>query len=206
MIRTEAEYRRALEQLEQDRSFIRQQREQFRQAGLEGEQLDRALHPSLSFHKQLKEEIETYEDVKRGEFGTLRSLESIGRWLIGARIAKGWSQKQLAEALGVSEAQVSRDERNEYHGIKVDRAQRILEAMNFHFRMEGDDDLNSLSGRSTPEATKEGAQMPPPIDLPEQVAAFLRGHPKLDQKKATSLAQLFRLAYETVANSDEGGS
>jgi hypothetical protein len=30
----------------------------------------------------------------------------------------------------VSEAQVSRDERNEHHGITVDRAQRVLDAMN----------------------------------------------------------------------------
>ncbi len=28
------------------------------------------------------------------------------------------------------QAQVSRDERNEYHGITVDRAQRVLDAMN----------------------------------------------------------------------------
>ncbi len=45
------------------------------------------------------------------------------------RIANGLSQKELAERLGVSEAQVSRDERNEYHGITVDRAQRVLDAM-----------------------------------------------------------------------------
>jgi len=31
--------------------------------------------------------------------------------------------------LGVSEAQVSKDERNEYHGITVEKAQRILEAL-----------------------------------------------------------------------------
>ncbi len=29
----------------------------------------------------------------------------------------------------MSEAQVSRDERNEYHGITVGRAQRVLDAM-----------------------------------------------------------------------------
>jgi transcriptional regulator with XRE-family HTH domain len=205
MIRTEAEYRRTLEQLEQDRSFIRQQREQFRQAGLDGEQLDRALHPSLSFHEQRKEEIKTYEEAKRGEFSTLRSLEGVGRWLISARIAKGWSQKQLAEALGVSEAQVSRDERNEYHGIKIDRAQRILEVMDFHFRMEGDDVLNSLSEPIN--ILEEGERASPPVqDMPEQVAAFLRGDPRLSAKKATSLARLFRVAYEAVASSDEGGA
>ena len=40
------------------------------------------------------------------------------------------SQRESAKKLGVSEAQVSRDERNEYHGITVDRAQRVLDAMN----------------------------------------------------------------------------
>ena len=39
------------------------------------------------------------------------------------------SQRELAERLGVSEAQISRDERNKYHGITVDRAQRVLDAM-----------------------------------------------------------------------------
>lgn len=39
-------------------------------------------------------------------------------------------QRELAERLGVSEAQVSRDEHNEYHGITVDRVQRVLDAMN----------------------------------------------------------------------------
>lgn len=39
------------------------------------------------------------------------------------------SQKELADRLGVSEAQVSRDERNEYHGITVERVRRILDAL-----------------------------------------------------------------------------
>lgn len=206
MIRTESEYQRALKQLGQDRHFIEQQRRHLQKAGLVGEELERALQPTLSFHEQLKEEVEAYEHIKRGDFGTLRSLESIGRWLIGARIAKGWSQKQLAEALGVSEAQVSRDERNEYYGIKVDRAQRILEVMNFHFRMEEEAELNMLTEQPRGEVAEEVAQMPPPADVPEQVAAFLRGDPKLDKKKASNLAQMFRLAYETAVSSDERGA
>ena len=47
-----------------------------------------------------------------------------------ARIANGLTQKELAKRLGVSAAQVSKDERNEYHGITVERAQRILDALN----------------------------------------------------------------------------
>jgi transcriptional regulator with XRE-family HTH domain len=36
---------------------------------------------------------------------------------VALRIATGLTQRQLAETLGVHESQVSRDERNEYHGI-----------------------------------------------------------------------------------------
>jgi transcriptional regulator with XRE-family HTH domain len=49
--------------------------------------------------------------------------------LIALRIAAGMTQRQLADRLDVSEAQVSRDERNEYHGITVERAQRIIDAL-----------------------------------------------------------------------------
>ena len=39
------------------------------------------------------------------------------------------TQRELARRLGVDEAMVSRDERNEYHGITVDRAKRMLDAL-----------------------------------------------------------------------------
>jgi len=40
------------------------------------------------------------------------------------------SQKELADRLGTSESQVSRDEHNEYHNITVARSQKILNALN----------------------------------------------------------------------------
>ena len=57
------------------------------------------------------------------------NLERFGRMLIGLRIAQGVSQRELAERLGVHESQVSRDERNEYHGASLERANRVLEAL-----------------------------------------------------------------------------
>lgn len=130
MIRTEKEYQEMLRRLDQDCEFIQKQREQLEQMNLTEEQINRAMEPALSFHEQLKEEVEYYERIKRGDFEALINLVGLEKLLIGIRISLGISQAELARRLGVSEAQVSKDERNEYHGISIEKAQRILNALN----------------------------------------------------------------------------
>jgi DNA-binding Xre family transcriptional regulator len=130
VIRSEKEYREAVERLRQDEEVLAIQKEKLEGLGLSEEEVKRALEPMLSFRAQLEEEVEWYERVRRRDFGIIRDLSAVGILLIALRIANGLSQRELAEKLGVSEAQVSRDERNEYHGITVDRAQRVLDAMN----------------------------------------------------------------------------
>jgi DNA-directed RNA polymerase specialized sigma subunit len=130
VIRSEKEYREAVERLRQDEEVLALQEEKLEGLGLSEEEVRRALEPMLSFRAQLEEEVEWYEWVRRRDFGIIRDLSAVGTLLIALRIANGLSQRELAEKLGVSEAQVSRDERNEYHGITVDRAQRVLDAMN----------------------------------------------------------------------------
>lgn len=148
MIRTDKEHRKALQQLEEGAHAMELQRRQLEQMDLKREEVERAMQPVQSFHEQLKEEVEAYERMKRGDLGTLYSLASIGQWLIGVRIAKGMSQKALAERLGVSESQVSRDERNEYHGVTVERAQRILEVLGVRFRAEVEEPVVQAPGAS----------------------------------------------------------
>lgn len=46
--------------------------------------------------------------------------------LVGLRQALGLTTKELADAIGVPELQVVRDEKNEYRGLSVRRAQRLL--------------------------------------------------------------------------------
>jgi hypothetical protein len=130
MIRSEPEYQEALRRLEQDRKVAAAQREALTTAGLNGEEVERAMEPLRSFHAQLEEEITWYEEVRRRNFPAIRRLTQVGRLLIALRIANGLSQRELADRLSVSEAFDSRDERNEYHGITVERAQRILDAHN----------------------------------------------------------------------------
>jgi predicted XRE-type DNA-binding protein len=129
MIRSEKEYREALDRLKQDEEVLALQREKLEEMGLSTEEVGRALEPMLSFRAQLEEEVEWFERVRRRDFGVVRDLSAVGTLLIALRIANGISQRELAERLGVSEAQVSRDERNEYHRITVDRVQRVLDAM-----------------------------------------------------------------------------
>ena len=143
MIATEHEYHRALLDLDRDADAMAAQRAHLRELGIEGEALERAMQPMESFRQQLEEEVHVYERMKRGELDVLHSLTSIGRWLIGIRIARGMTQRQLAERLGVAESQVSRDERNEYYGITVERAQRILEALGTRFRMEIEEPIST---------------------------------------------------------------
>lgn len=62
----------------------------------------------------------------------INRLTQLGQLLIALRIANGITQHELVERLGVSESVVSRDERNEYHGITVERAQCVLNALDGH--------------------------------------------------------------------------
>ena len=129
MIRTESEYRETLKHIEQSEQAFRDEEARLKAQGLDRAQVKRMLDPSRAFYEQIRAEVNTYERLKRGEFDELHNLGGIGNLLIGARIASGLSQRDLAERLAVHESQVSRDERNEYNGVTVDRASRILEAL-----------------------------------------------------------------------------
>src|SRR5271155_3597916 len=132
MIRNEAEYQEASARLADERSRLAEHRVRLKEAGLGEEEVKRVIDPMESFHLQLKEEVESYERLKRGEFEELENFRGFGHLLISLRIAKGISQRELAKRLAVHESQVSRDERNEYFGITLDRAIKILDALNVH--------------------------------------------------------------------------
>jgi transcriptional regulator with XRE-family HTH domain len=129
MIKTQREYEEALKRIKHNREVAALQRQKLEEADLSPEEVALAMEPLLSFHAQLIEEVRWYENVRARNFETLSRLTDLGRLLIALRIANGLTQRDLAERLGVSETQVSRDERNDYHGITLERAQRILEAL-----------------------------------------------------------------------------
>ena len=138
MIRNEAEYQHASARLTEERNRLIEHRARLKEAGMMDEEIKRVIDPIESFHLQLKEEVESYERLKRGEFDELVNLRGLGHLLIALRIAQGVSQRDLARRLEVHESQISRDERNEYFGITLERAIKILDALNvrLHTKVE----------------------------------------------------------------------
>jgi DNA-directed RNA polymerase specialized sigma subunit len=134
MIRNEAEYREAATRLEAERLRLAEHRTRLKATGLSDEEVKRVTDPLMSFHLQLSEEVESYERLKRREFEALDNLRGMGHLLISLRIAQGLSQRDLAKRLGVHESQVSRDERNEYFGITLERAEKVLDALHARLR------------------------------------------------------------------------
>jgi ribosome-binding protein aMBF1 (putative translation factor) len=129
MIRTEQEYKEAVKRRDSDKSQIEAHRKHLAAQGLSPEMIEKGLQPYESFRLQLVEEIEGYERIKRGVINDTYNLAEIGQRLIGIRICLGLSQRELAQRLEAHESQVSRDEKNEYHGVTVERVEEILAAL-----------------------------------------------------------------------------
>jgi hypothetical protein len=129
MIRNENEYRASVEKLTGHEERLAQQKVSLKEEGLTPSQIKRGMDPLISFTEQLREEIAYYEHLKQGNVPDIEGFSTIGHVLIALRIAQNVTQKELASALGTDPSQVCRDEKNEYHGITIERAERVLQAL-----------------------------------------------------------------------------
>ena len=129
MIRNDSEYQEASRRLADEKLRVEQLTVKLQSDGEDADAIKRMTDPLVSFHLQLREEVESYDRLRQGQFSEIHNLHGLGRLLIGLRIARRMSQRELAEKLDVHESQVSRDERNEYHGISIGRAASILDAV-----------------------------------------------------------------------------
>lgn len=158
MIRNETEYQQAVARIDAERKRLTEHVEAWQKQGFTPEQVAKLREPLESFHLQLVEEVQSYERLKRGQFGEFENLQGLGQVLIGLRIARGMNQRQLAELMGVNETMVSRDERNEYHGITVDRAKRVLDALGVRLVTRVEVEPIQMSADSTQKRQPEPAR------------------------------------------------
>jgi transcriptional regulator with XRE-family HTH domain len=148
MIRNDSDLREARARLADFRDQAQRIRDELVHRGLHEDQVRVAIAPQESMSDDIAWEVDLYERLKSGDVSAIPQYapDERGKALICLRIAKGWTQRQLAEALGVSEAVVSRDERNEYHGISMERYGKVLAALGF-------EDHPRFVGRGSDEST-----------------------------------------------------
>jgi ribosome-binding protein aMBF1 (putative translation factor) len=106
----------------------------------EHSQQETALHPLLreaelaglsSQLADLQDQMAEYEALRSGGRSARLpdSLEDLPRALIEARIAAGWSQRELAERLGLKEQQIQRYEATDYASASLERVQSVARAL-----------------------------------------------------------------------------
>ena len=126
---------------ERQYAITKAQVERFKQALADaGKQGGKALHPRAlkamregleSQLKDLQEELSDYEKLRDGTMTTIvvDSILELAVGLIKARIVRNWTQKELAERLGLPEQQVQRYEATLYKGVAVERLQEVADAL-----------------------------------------------------------------------------
>lgn len=128
MIRTEREYRAVLQDLEAAKASSRRFRATISTEGYARDEIEALMAPVGMHLRDLEQEVRVYEDTRTGHVPPV-SIGEVGRLLTSLRIAHDLTQSELAGKLGVHWTQVSRDERNDYHGITADRLNRILDTL-----------------------------------------------------------------------------
>ena len=80
----------------------------------------------------LRAEIAEYELLRSGNVSSFdaSSLSELAMLLVKARIARNWTQRQLADALGVAEQQVQRYESTGYRAASLARICDVASALN----------------------------------------------------------------------------
>lgn len=101
------------------------------------------------FARQLERQIDEYTKVRDGRttLFELASIDDLPRALIKARIAKGWTQRHLAEALDITEQQVQKDEAGGYEKAGLARVADVLDVLGYtlHGRLRPADSSQPLT-------------------------------------------------------------
>jgi HTH-type transcriptional regulator/antitoxin HigA len=127
MITTEREYRITKARIANPEQAIARERARTDLTPIMRQMYVDALTSNL---EEMAAEVRAYEDLKAGRVqirsGSLADLPTV---LIQARVARGWTQKQLADLLSVTEQTIQRYEATDYQGVALARLARIAEML-----------------------------------------------------------------------------
>jgi HTH-type transcriptional regulator / antitoxin HipB len=82
---------------------------------------------------RMRYQVHEYRAIKRGAIRAfpVHAIDDIPDALVKARVSLGWTQKQLADRLGVSEQMVQRDESGGYETASLDRLADAADALGY---------------------------------------------------------------------------
>jgi transcriptional regulator with XRE-family HTH domain len=87
----------------------------------------------LELTKDLARQLDEYEGIRDGHTNAfvIDDVDDLGDALIKARLARGWTHRQLAGVLGVSEQMVQRDESRSYEHAGLARVAEVADALGY---------------------------------------------------------------------------
>jgi transcriptional regulator with XRE-family HTH domain len=98
-------------------------------------ELDKAedVQVFISLAQEVRAEVAKYLAVrdKKVNLFSISSADDIGPAVVNARISRGWTQRDLAERLGVSEQMVQKDERHEYENVGLAKLAELLDVLEY---------------------------------------------------------------------------
>lgn len=80
---------------------------------------------------ELNDEMMTFNALKSGKIRIVKrnSISQLHEVLIGARLAKNWSQKDLADRIGIHDQQIQRYESSDYQSASWARILEVIDAL-----------------------------------------------------------------------------
>ena len=169
MLRTDRDYQAALTDCEEAAARLAALRTSLEDRGYSADTLEDLLDSETAFVAQIQSMIDVYQRARVNRDIGQVSLSAVGFMLIQMRTAAGLTQHELAVRLGVSDSLVSRDERNDYHGITVERAARIADALGWAIVLTAapatQDDRRAADNLSQPTAITS-VEQPPVLTSP----------------------------------------
>jgi transcriptional regulator with XRE-family HTH domain len=126
-----------------------------------------------SLIEELRQQLREYEELQRAACLHVGGAEDLPEALIKARIARGYTQKELAEKLGLQPQQVQRYEATGYRSVSLKRLLDVMRALDL--KLEADIPLRPIK--------EPAAEQPAETAVGERVEPYARGkRPRRDRR------------------------
>jgi ribosome-binding protein aMBF1 (putative translation factor) len=138
MIKNERQYRITQARAEEFRQSVARWEEERRTSSLPAK-LQKVQGDALrSQLETLERELREYDELRSGRHKTLTyaSFTDLPKALVQARIARGWTQKELADRLGLDEQKIQDYEATDYQRASLARITEVVRALNIEIREE----------------------------------------------------------------------